>query len=60
MIPTGNDLLYEVWNIYNSQKVPDQKLNKKRGNNTKMRISDDENIQIISRKASIMVKENTP
>ena len=44
--------------LYNSQKVPDQKFNKKCGNNTKRIISYDENENMISRKASKMAKEN--
>ena len=47
-------MLDEVWNVCNSQKFPDQNLNKKGGNNTKRRISDDENKHVISGKASRM------
>ena len=35
-------ILNEVWNVYTSQKVTDPKSNKKGGNKTKRRISDDE------------------
>ena len=60
LVPTGNDVLDKFWNVYNSQKVSGQKLNKKRGNNTKRIILYGGNNQMISRKASRMVKENFP
>ena len=45
MIPKVNDdILYEVWNLFNRQKVPDQNLNKnvarmKRGEFRMMKIN---------------------
>ena len=38
-------IIDEVWSVYAIQKVPDPKLNRKIGNKTKKRISDDENIK---------------
>ena len=61
VIPKGNDvILYEIWNVYNSQKFPNQGWNKKRSKTTKRRIPYDKNKQMISRKASRMAKENPP
>ena len=49
-------ILEDFWNAYNSQKVPEHKVNRKCGNNTKRIISDNENKKMISRKASRMAK----
>ena len=58
VIPKGSDARDKVWNVYNSQKFPDQKLNKKCVNNIKRIISDNENKQTISRNNSRITKEN--
>ena len=61
MITKGDDvILYEVWDAYNSHKCTDRNLNEKIGNNTRRKISDYKNKQIVSSKASRIAKENFP
>ena len=52
-------ILSEVQNVYTSQKVSESKLNLKSRNKTKRIISDDENRQMIPRKASKTAKEKS-